>query len=146
MKTIHKSIEITAPKEKVWMVLLEEAYIKDWYQSFGEGITAETDWIEGHRVRFSDGSNSGLTGIIAEKKPYEKITFRYEGIITNNVEDRESEKAKAIAGSEETYALSEENGNTWLSVSLDIDERYYDDMAMMWEVALQRISELAQAI
>ncbi|AWA29726.1 SRPBCC domain-containing protein [Flavobacterium magnum] len=146
MKTMHKSIEITAPKDKVWAVLMEETYIKDWYKSFGQGITAETDWIEGHRVTFTDGSNNGITGIIAEKKPYEKLSFRFDGVVKNNVEDRESDMAKALNGSEETYSLSEENGNTWLSVTCDMPESDYDTMSAAWEVALQRISELAHAV
>jgi len=40
---IKKSIEINAPKEKVWDVLLSDSYTGIWYLAFGEGVHAETD-------------------------------------------------------------------------------------------------------
>jgi uncharacterized protein YndB with AHSA1/START domain len=146
MKTIEKSIEITAPKEKVWAVLLEDNYSKDWLSHFGEGMSVQTDWIEGHKVIFSDKSNNGLVGKIARKKPYEKLQFVYDGMIVNGTEDYESEVAKTMKGVEETYRLSDQNGNTLLSISCDMDDEYYDSMSRAWESALQRISELSHAV
>lgn len=146
MKTIRKQIAIDAPKENVWTVLLDDNYTAEWYAIFSEGTTAKSDWIEGHRIEFTDKSSNGIFGKIARKKPYEKLSFVYEGFVMNGVEDTESPMAKAYIGSEETYRLTEEDGKTVLSVSCDMDESMYDEMASKWEAALQRISELAAAV
>jgi len=146
MKTIEKEIEITAPREKVWTVLLDDTYNKDWYSLFSEGTTAKTDWIEGHKVIFTDKSNNGIVGKIARKKPYEKLQFVYEGIVVNGTEDYDSDLAKQYNGAEETYRLTDNNGNTILSISCDMDDTMYDEMARKWETALQRISELSHAV
>lgn len=146
MKTIRKEIEIAAPKEKVWTVLLDDTYNRDWYSLFSEGTTAQTDWIEGHKVTFTDKSNNGIVGKIARKKPYEKLQFVFEGIVVNGTEDYESDLAKQYNGAEETYRLSDNNGNTTLSISCDMDEDMYDEMSRKWESVLQRISELSHAV
>lgn len=146
MKTIKKEIEITAPREKVWAVLLEDTYNQDWYSLFSEGTTAQTDWIEGHKITFTDKTGNGIFGKIARKKPYEKLSFVYDGFVINGSEDIESPMAKEYKGSEETYRLSDQNGNTLLSISCDMDDEMFDEMDRKWETALQRISELSHAV
>ncbi len=146
MKTIKKEIEISAPKEKVWAVLLEDTYNKDWYSLFSEGTTAKTDWIEGHKVIFTDKTNNGIVGRIARKKPYEKLQFVYEGFVINGTEDYDSDLAKQYKGAEETYRLEGDGDKTILSVSVDMGDYMYDEMNRKWETALQRISELSHAI
>lgn len=146
MKTIRKEIEITAPKEKVWTVLLDDTYNKDWYALFSEGTTAQSDWIEGHKITFTDKSNNGMVGTIARKKPYEKLSFVFDGLVVNGTEDYDSEIAKQFKGAEETYRLESKGDNTILSISADMDEEMYDEMDRKWETALQRISELSHAV
>jgi hypothetical protein len=146
MKTIKKEIEITAPREKVWTVLLDDTYTKDWYALFTEGTTAQSDWIEGHKIKFTDNANNGIVGHIARKKPYEKLSFVYDGFVMNGVEDYDSALAKQFKGAEETYRLEDKDGNTVLSISCDMNEEMYDEMSRKWETALQRISELSQAV
>ena len=146
MKTIRKEIEITAPKEKVWAVLLDDTYTTDWYSLFSEGTTVKTDWIEGHKVTFTDKSNNGIFGKIARKKPYEKIEFVYEGFVINGTEDVDSPMAKQYNGAKETYRLESNGDSTILRISVDMDDEMYDEMSRKWETALQRISELAHAV
>lgn len=146
MKTIKKEIEISAPKEKVWTVLLDDRYTKDWMSIFMEGTTAESDWIEGHRIAFTDKANNGVFGKIARKKPYEKLSFVYDGFLKNGTEDTESDMAKEFKGAEETYLLSDRNGNTLLSISSAMNDEMFDEMSRSWETALQRISELSHAV
>lgn len=146
MKTIRKQIAIDAPKENVWTVLLDDNYTADWYAIFCEGTTAQSDWIEGHRIAFTDKTNNGIFGIIARKKPYEKLSFVYHGLIINGNDDTESPMAKMYKDAEETYRLTEEDGHTVLAISCDMDESMYEEMSSKWEAALQRISELAAAV
>jgi hypothetical protein len=146
MKKIRKSIEITAPKESVWAVLLEDAYTKDWMSHFSPGSRPKTDWIEGHKVIFTDNSGMGIVGRIAEKKPYEKLSFTYDGIVVGGEEIYDTDQARAWKGATETYTLTAKDGNTVLDIESDMEDEMFDDMAMRWESALQRISELSHAI
>jgi hypothetical protein len=146
MKTIKKSIEISSPKESVWAVLMEDRYNRDWMAHFSPGTHAVTDWIVGHKVVFTDGSNRGIFGRIAEKRPYEYLEIEYDGMLLNGQEDFNSEESKAVKGSKETYSLSAGHGNTVLSITSDMDEKYFDHMAATWDSALQRISELSHTI
>lgn len=146
MKTIKKSIEITAPKESVWAVLLEDAYSRDWMSHFMPGTRAKTDWIEGHKIAFVDNSNNGIVGKITSKKPYELLAMQYDGMILNGVEDFDSEMSKMMKGAQESYTLSTKGGNTLLEISSDMNDEYFDQMSASWDAALQRISELSHAI
>jgi uncharacterized protein YndB with AHSA1/START domain len=145
MKTIRKSMEISAPKEKVWVVLLEDKYNRDWYALFSEGTYAKTDWIEGHKVMFLNNSNNGIVGRIIKKRPYEELVMEYDGLVMNGVEDYDSEFAKKTKGIRESYTLSDHNGGTLLAISCDMDDEHFEMMSRAWESALQRISELAHA-
>ncbi len=60
LQAIHKTIDINAPAEKVWQVLLDEKHIREWYKSFGEGVMAETDWQLGSKAVFKDQKGSGI--------------------------------------------------------------------------------------
>lgn len=146
MKTIKKSIEITSPKESVWAVLVEDAYSRDWLSHFMAGTRAKTDWIEGHKIAFVDNSNNGIVGKITEKKPYELLAITYDGMIFNGVEDYDSEESKSMKGAQESYRLSNRDGNTILDISSDMDDAHFDQMSAAWDAALQRISELSHAI
>lgn len=146
MKTINKSIEISAPKENVWAVLLEDAYNRDWMSHFMPGTRAKTDWIEGHKIAFVDNSNNGMVGKITEKRPYESLVFTFDGMVINGVEDLDSADSKMMKGAVESYKLSTRGENTILEISADMSDEMYDETALLWESALQRISELSHAI
>lgn len=139
-------MEISAPKEKVWAVLLEDSYNRDWYSLFSEGTYAQTDWIEGHKVAFLNKANNGIVGTVVTKRPYEELAIEYDGIVVDGKEDHDSAMAKAMKGAEERYVLSGENGNTVLAISCDMDEAHYESMSRAWESALQRISELSHTV
>jgi uncharacterized protein YndB with AHSA1/START domain len=144
MQTIKKTIDIQAPKEKVWHVLLDDKFSRIWYAAFSEGTYAETDWKTGSKVVFKDNSNSGLVGRVIANQPNEVLTVEYTGVLTNGVEDYESEQAKAMKGSQEKYRLTEKSGLTHLSIESDMDDEYFDSMSAAWDKALQKVQALAE--
>jgi len=146
MKTIQKTKHINAPKEKVWNVLLEDAYNRIWMAEFMEGSHAETDWIEGHKVRFLDNDSNGIVGTIKTKQPYDKVEMVYHGEVKNGQDDLDSEMGKAMNGSRENYYLSEENGVTTLQIEVDMGEDWIDMMSAAWDKALEKIEELSISI
>ena len=145
LKNIHKSIEINAPAEKVWKVLLGADYIKIWYTAFGEGLEAKTDWQLGSKAVFNDQKGDGMIGRIITNEPNKKITIEYDGFMVKGQEDFTSEAALATKGSQETYTLVSASNGTALDITCDMDENYFDMMSGMWENAVQKIKKLSEA-
>ena len=52
MKKLQFSIEINAPKEKVWDTLWQDENYRKWTSVFIEGSFAESDWKEGGKIHF----------------------------------------------------------------------------------------------
>lgn len=143
--TIKKSILLSAPKEIVWDVILNDKFTRIWYAAFSEGSHAQTDWRIGSKAIFTDYSNSGLIGKIVANEPYEIISIMYQGIVTNGKEDYDSEIAKDVLGGLETYRLTEKNGGTHLSIECDMGEDFFESMSMAWDRALEKIKQLCES-
>jgi len=144
-KRIKKSIQISAPKEKVWDVLFTDHYTRIWYKAFGEGSRADTDWEVGSKAIFSDDSNSGLIGEVIVNQPNEKLSVEYKGILNNDQEDYDSELAKEVKGGRETYHISEKEGGTYLEIESDMAPEYFDEMSEAWDNALEKVKTLSES-
>ncbi|UKJ07664.1 SRPBCC family protein [Solitalea lacus] len=141
---IRKSIEIKAPKEVVWDVMLLDKFTRQWYSAFSEGSYAESDWTLGSKARFLDQSGQGMVGKIVANDPSRIISIEYEGVINNNVDDYDSEAAKAVKGGMETYRLIEKDGITTLFIESDMTEELYEMLSVLWDQALLKVKELAE--
>jgi uncharacterized protein YndB with AHSA1/START domain len=144
MKTIKRSIEINAPKHKVWEVLTTDQYTRKWYSVFSDGSHAETNWEEGGKALFTDNSGGGMIAKVIRNKPAELLALEFEGLVKQGKEDYDSEEAKKYKGGHESYKLSEKNGRTQLDIESDMDEQLFESMSVSWEQALQKIKELAE--
>lgn len=144
LQQIQKSVSIDAPAQKVWEVLLNKEYIEQWYKAFGEGVKADTDWQLGSKAIFTDNNSDGIIGRIVTLEPNKKISIEYDGFMSKGKEDHVSEAAMAIKGTQETYSLEQTGNSTNLSISLEMDEKYFDMMSTMWDNALQKIKDLSE--
>jgi uncharacterized protein YndB with AHSA1/START domain len=144
MKTIKKTVDISASKENVWKVLTEDQYNRKWYAEFMEGTHAVTDWKENSKVIFKDDKGSGLIGKIISSKPNEFLSIEYTGMLLNNKEDYESAEAKSSKGGRETYALSEKGNLTHLAISGDMAEEFFNSMSEAWDKALDKLKLTAE--
>lgn len=143
MERIYFKIEIDAPKEKVWNVLLGETTYPVWTAPFAEGSRAITDWQIGSKVLFVNAEGDGMISKIAEHIPNEYISIHHLGMYMNGVEDYDSEEIKKWAGAIETYKLSTKDGKSLLSVELDTTEEHKSYFEEKWPVALEKVKELA---
>ena len=142
---IKKSIEINAPVEKIWDVLLQDQNNRIWYAEFSPGAFAETTWQEGTKVAFKDDGGGGIFGTIVANQYGKLLSIEYQGIINANQEDYDSEEAQQVKGGREIYRLADKNGATQLEIEVDMGEEMYEMMAGAWDKALQKIKELAEA-
>jgi len=138
-------ISIDAPKEKVWEILWGSTTYPEWTSAFAEGSAVETDWNEGSKVLFLDANGQGMVAQIAEKRTNEFMSFRHLGVLKNGVEDLDSEAVKQWAGALENYTLSTVNGQTVLTVEMDMAEEYKDYFVKTWPKALEKVKELSEA-
>lgn len=142
---INKSIDIDASKEKVWNVLTIDEMTRSWYTAFNMGSYAETDWKQGSKVVFKDGTGNGMIGRITASVPGKIISTEFTGMLVNGVEDYESEDAKNIKGYKETYHISGEGNKSTLSIEQKTSDEYGDMMQTMWDKALPLIKQLAES-
>ena len=143
--TISKTIDIKAPKEIVWKVLIEDKFTSTWYSEFSPGTHADTDWKVGSKATFTDNTHSGLIGKVIANNTYEHLSIEYHGIILDGVEDYTSREATFVKGGQETYRLAEKNDSTILSIQCDMGEDLFHSMSEAWDRGLQQIKRLSES-
>ena len=144
MEKLQFKTSINAPREKVWETLWNDESYRAWTAVFSEGSSVKTDWKEGSKVLFVDGSDSGMVSRIAALRPNEFMSFEHLGEVRNGVEDTESEKVKKWAGSHENYTLSGSDGQTELLVELDMNDEFKSYFEDTFPKALEKVKELAE--
>lgn len=137
-------IAVNAPREKVWNILWDDASYRDWTSVFSEGSRAVTDWKKGSKVLFLDHKNEGMVASIAENIPNEYMSIEHLGFVKDGVEDTESPGVKDWAGAHENYTLKTVNGQTELTVDMDITQQYLDYFRETFPKALDRVKTLAE--
>ncbi|WP_324325242.1 SRPBCC family protein [Flavobacterium sp.] len=145
MNKLNFSIDINAPKDKVWYALWDDENYQNWTSPFCEGTYTISDWDEGSKIYFMAPNGGGMNSRIDIKKPFDTISFKHYGEIKDFKEMPETEITKAWAGSEERYDLSEADGFTTVSVSIDIVESHIEYFKDAFPKALQKLKEIAEA-
>lgn len=142
-------IEINAPRERVWEILWGKATYPIWTKAFSEDSHVETDWEKGSKALFLDGQGSGMVSRIAENIPYEYMSIEHLGMISNGIEDYDSDEVKRWAGAKENYTLSETSGKTTLLIDMEMDESEENQEMIkmftgMWPKALANVKGMAE--
>jgi len=144
MKTLRFSVDVDAPVDRVWHVMLDLETYRQWSGSFNPGSTYEGGWDEGGEIRFTgpndDGTSSGLFGVIEENRLHERVRIRYLGDIERDVENRSG----PAVGLHETYSFSEAGGVTTVVVELEVPDEWAEMMGGMWSQAVLAIKRLAE--
>jgi uncharacterized protein YndB with AHSA1/START domain len=144
MENLRFSVDVDAPAQQVWNVMLDLDTYRQWTGAFHEGSTYEGGWNEGDEIRFlgpnDDGTASGLFGTIVANRPHEFVSIRYLGDIENDVENRDG----PAVGLHESYSFTETDGVTTLVVELEVPDEWADDMRAMWSEAIVTIKQLAE--
>lgn len=150
MPTLHFSIQINAPKQKVWDTMLADTTYHQWTEPFHAGSYYEGDWSEGSKMLFlgpnDDGTLAGMVSRIEANRPYEFISIEHLGEVHNGIEDTTSERVKQWAGAHENYTFTEKDGVTEVGVDLDLNVggEMAEMFEAMWPKALKKLKELAE--
>ena len=143
-KTIKGTVDINAPKSRVWEVLLEDKYTREWLGEFSPGSYAESDWTVGSEAKYFDGKRDGIIARIVTNEPAEELSMTFIGMLEKGNATYEGPMVEAFRDKYETYKLRENNGVTTLDISTEMGEEYYDDMLKQWNSALQIIKRLSE--
>ena len=147
-QTFH--IEINAPKQKVWEIMLGDKTYPEWTAAFHEGSFFEGSWEKGSDMQFlaeDDGKKSGMDSKIVENIPYEYISIEHGGFVDDGIVDTTSENVKQWIGAHENYIYKETNGITSLTIELEgkeIDESVAKMFEDTWPNALNKLKEIAE--
>lgn len=138
MEKLNFSIEINAPREKVWNVLWDDPTYRQWTAAFSEGSHAIGSWEEGSKIQFLDGKGSGMFSLIHKKIPNTEMTFRHLGEIKDGIE-----KESAWTGAMESYFLSG-NVKTELRVEIDTGTDFQQYFTETFPKALSIVKSLSE--
>ena len=145
MKKLTFSIDIKAPKEKVWYSLWDDDNYENWTTAFCEGSFTISDWKEGSKIYFLDPNGSGMSSKVSIHKPFDTMSFNHIGELKHFKELPLTEETKSWSGSEERYDLTENNGITTVTASVDIVEKFADYFNGTFPKALQKVKEIAES-
>ncbi|NJM75772.1 MAG: SRPBCC domain-containing protein [Acaryochloridaceae cyanobacterium RU_4_10] len=144
MKTLHFSIAIHAPKDKVWRAMLDREGYKIWTAEFAKDSYYEGSWAKGEKIKFLAPDGNGLTSVIAENRPFEFVSIKHLGYIKDGIEDTESPDIKAWAPLFENYTFSENNGVTEVQVDMDVTPEFAECMEQTWPKALAKLKLICE--
>ena len=144
MQKLNFTIDINAPKEKVWDILWNDATYPNWTSAFCEGSYAVSDWKEGSRVHFLAPDGQGMYSNIAKLVENEFISFNHLGILKDKIEQPPTEETKQWSESVEDYTLTESDGITTLSVNVDSLDQYIEFFTEKFPLALQNVKNLSE--
>jgi uncharacterized protein YndB with AHSA1/START domain len=137
---LHHTVDIDAPRDRVWAVLWDDKTYRDWTSAFMDGSHAVGDWKEGSKIRLLDSNDNGILAIIEEKVPNERMILRHIGEI---LEGKEQPAPSSWANAREEYTLKENGRGTTLAVETDAGEEHKEAYEKAFPKALQRLKELA---
>lgn len=140
------SIDINAPKQRVWDTMLGVKTYRQWTSAFSPSSYFEGDWNEGSRIRFlgkdESGNLCGMSSRIVANRKFEFIGIEHLSGIDNGVESASGESA--WAGAREDYHFSEANGVTTVRIEQDMVPEYQAMFQEMWPNALAQLKALAE--
>lgn len=149
MKNITLSVDINAPREKVWSCIVKVEKYNAWAAAFQEGSTFEGGWNTGDAIHFighnEKGEKEGMVSEIAENRYPEYMSIRHLGFIQNGIEDTTSDAIKAWAPSYENYTLEAiDTETTRFTVDMQAMDDFYEMFMTLWPKALAKLKEVAE--
>jgi hypothetical protein len=148
MKKLHFTVDINAPKRKVWDTMLGEETYPAWTDAFMPGSGYIGDWNEGSKILFvapnENGEIEGMVSRIRENRPHEYISIQHLGILQNGKEITSGPEVEGWADALENYSFEETNGVTRVSVDTDTKEEFEEMFQDVWPKALQKLKAIAE--
>ena len=145
IEKLHFSININAPKEKVWKTMWDKENYKIWTAPFCEGSYYEGDLAQDSRIHFLSPDGSGMYSDVMFLKENSLVVFRHVGNLKNCAEQEVDDESRHWTGCFEVYRLVEINANTTeLEVEVDVTEGHIESMKKKFPLGLEKLKELSE--
>lgn len=143
MQTLNYSIEIRAPKEKVWWSMLGKDGYRKWTAVFDPGSHYEGTWEEGSKMKLLNRNGDGMVSEVVANNLFELVSLMHYRSIKDGIEqDGEPDPDRYPAF--EDYEFSETHGITRVRVSVDSPDDYVNMMDDLFPKALQKLKAMCE--
>jgi uncharacterized protein YndB with AHSA1/START domain len=142
MKEMQFSIEIHAPKERVWDTLWQDETLREWAGVVDPGTHMVGDLKEGNEVQFISANGYGVTSLVEKLTTGEFLLLRHRA---DTQEGGKQEREKEWTGGEERYSLAEKDGTTTVTVVFGVPPELEEYFKVNYPKALERVKELAES-
>lgn len=137
---INLTEEIGVTRAKMWEILTNQSYTRQWANEFSAGAYVETDYKPGSDVVWKDkDGNVGAKGKVVDREDARLLKLAF-------YDDINSAGQVPSGGYSETYLLSENNGKTKLEIKAgSLSTKDYNAHVPLWKKAVAKMKELAEA-
>lgn len=136
------TVEINAPKEKVWDTLWQDATFRQWAGRIDPGTYIKGELKEGNEVEFISEGGYGVTSLVAKLIPYEHLLLKHQA---DTQDSGEREREKEWTGGKESYILAEQEGVTTLTVEFGVPPNLKEYFEINYPKALEQVKVLAES-
>jgi len=146
---MHFEINISANAEKVYKTMLDEKTYAEWTTAFNPTSHFKGSWQKGSKISFlgtdKDGTMGGMFSIIKENIPNKFVSIEHQGLIQGEKEIITGvPEVEDWVGATENYTFNGNNGNTLLSVDLDVNKEFKSYFVNTWPKALGKLKEICE--
>jgi hypothetical protein len=142
MKEMQFSIEIKAPKERVWDTLWQDETFRDWASLIDPQTYMVGELKEGNEIQFISAANGyGVTSLVEKLIKGEFLLLRHHA---DTQEDGKREREKQWTGGKESYSLADKDGTTTLTAAFDVPLELEEEFKVSYPKALARVKVLAE--
>lgn len=142
MEEMQFSIEIHAPKERVWDTLWQDETLPEWASIIDPETYMVGTLKEGEEVQFLSAANGyGVTSLVEKLVPAEFLLLRH---LSDTQEGGKRERDNQWTGGEEKYILKEMDGITTLTVVFGVPPEMEGYFKVNYPKALERVKVLAE--
>lgn len=135
------SVEINAPKEKVWDTLWQDKTLREWAGIIDSGTHMVGELKQGNEVEFISGNGYGVTSLVEKLTPNEFLLLKHRA----DTQDKgKKEREKEWTGGQESYTLAEKVGTTTLTTAFDVPPEMEDYFKDKYPKALDRVKVLSE--
>jgi uncharacterized protein YndB with AHSA1/START domain len=137
---VRKAIEISSSTTKVWDVLVQPSFTREWASQFSEGAYVETDWQKDSDVVWKDREgNIGAKGkVIINEAPHQLKVLFYD--------DPNADTHSLLGTYAESYTVTENNGKVVLSIEAGpLAYKEAESLSPLWDKGITKMKELAEA-
>lgn len=149
MRHLEHTIEIHAPKEKVWQVLWSDETLRDWAGMIDPGTYMTGTLEEGGEVNFIGNSEGGVrygvTSRVDKLVLNEYILFTRTADIVLQPDGAIEKRASQWARTTEDYKLEEHDGVVTLTNTQDVPDELVEYFSAKLPEVLERIKVLAES-